>query len=856
METSSERPSPYVFLSYASTDRERALRIADRLEANGIAVWIDRKSIAGGMSWSAEIVRGIKGCAAFLVACSSHAMASPNVQQEVQLAWETRRTMVPLLLQRVELPDAIRYALAGRQWIEVLDRTEEDWLAQLRVTLRGLGVTGSPRAPTAAKAGAAPSLPAPVAPRHNLPAPLTSFVGRQREIAEVEGLLETARLVTVAGPGGCGKTRLSLEVASRLLDKFAHGVWFVELAPLADPGLVVQTIATVLDVREVTGRPLLTTLADQLRARQILLLLDNCEHLIAACAQVAEALLRSCPGLHLLATSREPLGAPGEVVWRVPSLALPASRQLPALDIFTQIEGIQLFVERSRAVVPSFAVTSENALAMAQVCRRLDGVPLAIELAAARVRVLTVEQIAARLDDRFRLLTGGSRTALRRQQTLQATIDWSYELLSEEEQTLLRRTAVFAGSWTLEAAEAICAGGTIAAVEILDQLTSLVDKSLVLAEGLEGQERYRLLETIRQYARDRLATVEEAAAIQNRHAAYYLALAEQAETGLQGAKLSSWLIRLTTEWDNLRAALRWSAESEDAERALHTSGALRWFWYYYGYPAEACAWLADLLSLPTAQRPSAGRARALLAAAMVAWNQSQPDQAYGFYAEALELARTLDDRETTSESEAGLGIAAVLRGDYSVGRGLLEQWLANAENTRRPRLMAYARLFLGQALYYQKDHALAWDSAEQSRALFGEMENQQGLAAVFMWEGHIATADGNYALASTRYRESLTLRRQVAYHLGVAFTLGGFANLAAAQGQHERAACLLGAAASICDANGTPIARVLGAGICERLAASQDALDPATYDTWYATGQAMPLEQAIAYALSDDKSEG
>jgi predicted ATPase/class 3 adenylate cyclase len=387
--------------------------------------------------------------------------------------------------------------------------------------------------------------------RHNLPIQLTSFIGRTREIAEVKRLLCTARLVTLTGAGGAGKTRLALQAVADMVESYRDGVWLAEFAPIADPALVPKTVASALNVPEQPGRDLTETLVDALRLKAPLLLLDNCEHLLAACRDLAAALLRKCPQVRILATSREGLGVPGETVWRVPSLSVPEDiRHIPGPTELVGYDAVRLFVDRAVTTTPGFTVTSKNALAVAQVCRRLDGIPLAIELAAARVKVLAVEQIAARLDDRFRLLTGGSKTVLPRQQTLGAAIDWSYHLLSETERLLLGRLSVFAGGWPLDAAEGVCAGGNVEATDILDLLTSLVDKSLVLAETQCGEARYRLLETVRQYARDRLAEAGEEADVRTRHRAWYVALAERAEKEPRGPRQRIW-----REHENLRAAL-------------------------------------------------------------------------------------------------------------------------------------------------------------------------------------------------------------------------------------------------------------------------------------------------------------
>src|SRR5215212_2875798 len=369
-------------------------------------------------------------------------------------------------------------------------------------------------------------------PKNNLPFQLTSLVGRRREIAKVEDMITEARLLTLTGPGGSGKTRLALAVAAEVVaevEDYEDGAWLVELGSLSDPELVLQALASVLGVREAPGSPLLETLSDHLRSRSMLLVLDNCEHLVGACASLAEALLRSCANLSILATSREALGVTGESIFSVPPLSLPDPRRLPAPEGLTRYESTRLFIERARAAKHDFALTMGNAMAVSQVCYRLDGIPLAIELAAARTKVLSVEQISSRLDDSFRLLTGGGRPSLAHQRTLRTAMDWSHELLSSEERAMLRRLSVFAGGFTLEAAEAVGAGGGIEEGGVLDLLSSLVDKSLVLVTEQDGETRYRLLETVRQYAAEKLEQAGEADGVRRRHAQYYLALAEEAE---------------------------------------------------------------------------------------------------------------------------------------------------------------------------------------------------------------------------------------------------------------------------------------------------------------------------------------
>jgi predicted ATPase/class 3 adenylate cyclase len=421
---------------------------------------------------------------------------------------------------------------------------------------------------------------------NNLPIQLTSFIGREKEIEELIKALDDHHIVTLTGSGGTGKTRLSLEVAAGGIDSFPGGAWFVELAPVTDPELVPNTLANLLGLRESgeTKQSLSELICGYLASRKVLLVFDNCEHLIEACARFADLLLRSCKDVKILATSREALGVAGELAWHVPSLSLPDVNQLPSFEQLSQYEAVRLFIERALLVQPHFKVTKDNAPAIAQVCFRLDGIPLALELAAARANVLTVEQISKRLDDRFRLLTGGSRTALPRQQTLRAMIDWSYNLLSEQERLLFRRLAVFVGGWTLEAAEAVCSGEGLGPDLVLELLSQLVNKSLVVMVEVNGESRYHCLETIRQYGREKLFESEEAATIRDRHLDTYIQLAEQGYEELQGRNDLVWIEKLEMENDNFRAALSWSLESPgvDPQKALQLSGALQDFWVYEG----------------------------------------------------------------------------------------------------------------------------------------------------------------------------------------------------------------------------------------------------------------------------------
>ena len=448
---------------------------------------------------------------------------------------------------------------------------------------------------------------------NNLPVQVTSFIGRERESNEVKQLLASSRLVTLTGAGGCGKTRLALHVATDLANDYADGVCWVELAPLADATLLPQAIAKALNALEQPGRALLDVILDLLRDKRLLLILDNCEHLANACAEFAHDVLCDAPQVSILTTSREPLAVMGEMLYPVTPLAFPPKSQVTDIASF---DSIQLFVKRARDVLPNFALTSANAQPVADICRRLDGIPLAIELASARVKTLTVEQIAARIDDRFALLTSARHGVTSHHRTLRAALDWSYNLLSAQEQILLRRLSVFAGGCALDAVVQVCTGDGIAPEQIVDGLSSLVNKSLVVAETLKpGEARYWMLETVRQYAGDKLRESGEGEAIRNRHLDYFLDLAQKAEPKLHGPDQNEWLDRLDSEYDNLRAALEWSRGEGRVEKGLRLAAALMWFWEMRTYWTEGRERAKTLLNQPAAAPRTLERANALLVVA-------------------------------------------------------------------------------------------------------------------------------------------------------------------------------------------------------------------------------------------------
>ena len=512
--------------------------------------------------------------------------------------------------------------------------------------------------------------------RNNLPAGLTTFVGRKSEQAEVAELLEHVRFLTLTGAGGCGKTRVALRAASERIELHPDGVWWVELARLEQGELVPTTVSEVVGVKEVPGRTPLETLVEHFRDSRALLVLDNCEHLLAACAELVDPLLAACPILTVLATSRAPLGLPYETAWRVPSMSLPPEELDEWTEALRTSDALRLFVARAVQVRPNFRVTKSNGPSVAQICRALDGIPLAIELAAARIRMMTPQQIAAGLDDRFRLLTQGSRSVLPRHRTLEGSIDWSHELLAEGERILLRRLAIFSAGWTLDAAEEVCAGGTIESYAILDLLTTLVDKSLVTTEERGAEVRYSLLETVRQYAFKRLEGARELRETRSRHLGYVLAVAETSEPELLGAgKDDPVMSRLTDELPNLRSAMEWAAGNEP-DAGLRIVAALSLFWLFTGRFREGDAVYARALDSAD-ERATAELGRALAGRGHLAQHAGAPESAHKWAAKALEVGQACGDEKTQARALNTLGRAALLA-DPSNARTLLERSLEHA----------------------------------------------------------------------------------------------------------------------------------------------------------------------------------
>jgi non-specific serine/threonine protein kinase len=754
--------------------------------------------------------------------------------------------------------------------------------------------------------------------RTNLPTSATTFVAPAGEIERVMERLRDSHLLTLTGSGGCGKTRLALEMARQLEGDFVDGAWLVELEKLSDPESVVQAVAAALNVRDVQGQALLATLCTALQEKHLLLIPDNCENVVDACARVANALLQNCGGLHILATSREALAIAGEITWRVPSLRLPPLDHLPATETLVTYEAIRLFVERAAAAQPGFAISDQNASIVASVCHRLDGIPLAIELAAARVRGLSVRQLAARLDQRFELLTGGSRAALPRQQTLVATVEWSYDLLDSGERPLFNRLGVFAGSFSLDAAEAVCgapdAGCRLSedgeidgrhlsaktSLDVLSRLLRLVDKSLVLAEeGTDGVVRYRLLETLRQFARDRLSSQDDALDIHRRHATHYVTLVDEAEPNLVGANQGEWLDRLEAEHDDLRAALRWVLDNRVAEpdQTLHLAGALWRFWFVRGYLGGGLRWLEEAIAVATSDlSPPKGRniapiprlPKVLNSAGVLAHYRGDYGKAARLCGEGLALSRQLDHQLGIADALNGLALVARSGGNFPAARTMYEASLAILRLVGSAARLAYTLAYSGYTIWCLGEGTTARGRYEESLAIYRTLGDRSGIATALVMQGlwahyvgdyrtarihfeqalslfrdvgdrrsiartvrnlaDVALAQANYANALELYDESLVGFRELGDKYFIAACLMGFGYVNGRQGHLDRAATLLGAAAGLRSAIGGQLSRWDFGDFERERSLIQVGLGEAAFAAAFGRGEALALEDVFALA--------
>ena len=689
---------------------------------------------------------------------------------------------------------------------------------------------------------------------NNLPTQLNSFVGREKELADVKKLLQNAHILTLLGPGGTGKTRLSIQSASESLTEYTDGVWLVELAPILDPLLIPRTIAIAIGLREEPQRPVIDMLCDYLSEKKMLLLLDNCEHVVDACAHMADRILRVASNLRILASSREALGIAGEVTYRVPSLGLPDLNHLPPVESLSQYEAVRLFIDRASSAVPTFAVTNDSAPSLAQICHRLDGIPLAIELAAAKIRVLSVEQIAKRLDDRFRLLTGGSRTALERHQTLRAAIDWSYNLLPPLEQTLFCRLSIFMDGWTLEAAEYVCSaedpdkssfGDNIRSEDILNLIEQLINKSLVIKEELQSETRYHMLETMRQYANEKLG---ESDVLHKQHAAYFLNLAETIEPYLEKPEPASWLGKLEREHNNLHAALRWAHDKGQVELGLRLASGLCLFWLMRGYLSEGLAQIGKFLSLSEGSVNATTRAKALDHAGTLARYQGDLTHAHEWIAESLSLRRELGEHHGVADSLSNLGFVVLHQGDFLQARQLYSEALSIHRELDNQQGVADSLSHLALMAFYEGDYESAQAMDDSSLAIWRSLGDQQGIAWALHRLGYVKLHQGEYTTARDLFKESLVISNDIGFKWGIAFSAEGLASVAAGSGQEARAILLAGGASALRQAIGVPLSSVAQADFGELLASARKLLREDAAEAIWSKGLGLKIEQIVAEA--------
>jgi predicted ATPase len=729
--------------------------------------------------------------------------------------------------------------------------------------------------------------------RNNLPLQPTPLIGREKEVAEVCERLSRpeVRLLTLTGAGGTGKTRLGLQAAAELAGEFEDGVFFVSLAAIRDPQLVVGAVARTLGVKEAGGQPLLESLEDYFCEKRMLLLVDNFEQVLEAAPMVSK-MISAAPNLKVLATSRIPLRLYGEHEYSVPPLALPDPERLPTVERLTHYEAVRLFIERAQAAKADFSVTNDNAPAVAEICYRLDGLPLAIELAAARIKVLSPQKMLSRLGNRLMLLTGGARDLPERQRTLRATIEWSYALLGEGEQVLFGRLAVFSGGRTLEAIEAICDAEGDLPVDAFDGISSLLDKSLLRQEeGVRGEPRFVMLETVHEFAREKLEQSGEAEEIKGLHAQYFLALAEETEPELKGSG-ERWLEHLEAEQDNFRAALNWALQVGDTDLALRLGGALILFWDRRCHYSEGRRWLEEALT-KEGRVPATVRGRALGCLARMAAQQGDLDQAEAACEEGLELMRSVDDegfagvvlrlvlglvalergdpdRAVTLTEESltmgreqgdrwaiagsmlNLSVIAQDRGDLGQATSFLEESLVMYRELGNKQGISYCLVNLGMVAYSQSDLGRAAQLTEEGVTLFRELVAKGDVALGLCNLGWIALLQDDLGKAADIYKESLSLAWEIGLNPIVQSALEGVACLAGAKGEAQRAARLWGAAQALQEAKGIPRDIDFLAEADARISALRSGMGEEAWEEAWRKGRAMTLDEAVSYALEEE----
>ena len=839
---------PYVFISYASSDRERVLDIVAALREAGITCWIDQHGIEGGANWGQRIAEAIEGCTVFVLISSAASFSSRNVRQEIALAWQHDKRYIPLLLDTTPVPTDIAYWLATAQWIEVLDHPVETWLPKVEAALGHLSMAADPtsipvRSPTDRSSSQPPSLIA-------IPTPLTTLVGRRTEIGDIASLVRSARLVTLTGPGGTGKTRLAIAVCHDVAEDFPGGVAFIPLAAVRDPDLVFPTIASALGVREAADETVITTLARAIGEQRLLLVLDNLEQVIGVAADIS-TLLSTCTHLHVLATSRTPLHLSGEREYLVPPLVIPEAEAVTNVQLLTGNASVALFVDRAQAVKRDFTLTPENGAAVATICRRLDGLPLALELAAARVKLMTPQAILTRLERPLAVLTGGARDLPERQQTIRATIQWSYDLLAPAEQRLFRRLSVFVGGATLDAAEAVACADGDPGIDVFDGVLSLIEKSLMTqADQPDGEIRFSMPTTVREFGLEQLEGSADATQAQDALAAYFLRLVEEADLESEsGSDFVRWLDRLEGELENLRAGLAWVVE-RDAGTAFQLVFGMWHLWYTRGHLSDGRRLLHLILDRWPAA-PVTYRAKALdQAGSLAAW-QGDLTRATTLHEESLRLYQQIDDQPGICRALFGLGRAAQFAGDPDAARDLYEQSNTLARTLNLRPVMADATGNLALVFSQLGDFERALELNGEALAIERERGSLLGVQIGTTDRAEIMIARGDSQQARRLYAESLRLGQQIGMMREVGDCIAMLAMLTGVSGDLERASRLIGASQRLQRSLNYFLLPVMGSHYEQSVSAIREELGTERFDALVAEGAAMSMNDAIALALQD-----
>ncbi len=684
--------------------------------------------------------------------------------------------------------------------------------------------------------------------RHNLPLQLTTFVGRVAELDEIQQLLATKRLVTLTATAGVGKTRLALEVAGRTISAYDDGTWLVDLTPIHDGPLVPRAFASALRVQERPRQPLAQTLLEHLRSRQLLLVVDNCEHVIDGCAEFVDRVLRFCPNVTVLATTREPLRVSGEIVWRVPPLYVPAPDARMDFDELSETEAVRLFLDRAQLAAPDFRLSERNVASVGSICSELDGLPLAIELAAARIALMTPDQILSRLQDRFALLTVGSRTGPTRHRTLQLALEWSHDLLSDPERVLFRRLSLFAGSFSLEAIEHICSSDDLEVATITHLLGSLVDKSLVNTTG-EADEpiRFRMLETTREYARERLTEHDEIDRLSSRHLTYFVALAEKFSGRASGVEEQNWHKRLAKDLSNLRLALDWSQGREPAA-SLRLNCALVGFWIVHGLVQEGDSWFKRALADYVVRDKL--RAHALAEGGWLGFYRDDVGGATADLNESLDIYRELGDQRGTGQVLTQLGQLAVLDRNFAAAHKYYDEGLALSRKTDDVRSIVVALRSLGQLAVLEADHVRACSYLEGALTRLQQLGYAREKVYTLQWLGMSAIETADFDKAHSLLEEALTISRGLDFPMGISATIRYFAALAAANSQPARALHLGGASESLSESLAVAPIRMMRPIVHRWLEQSRRELGHERAAACWAEGRAMTQDHAIDYALN------